>query len=1102
MRPQKAMVLLSFLLSFFLLFGGLSWGAEAPEVFVQSEYPSGIYAVAFHPKGKYVLSGGMGHNLWLWDVASGRKIRTFLGHSESLTSMITSIAFSPDGRSALTGFGDGTLKLWEVETGKEVRTFQKHSGIVRSVAFSPDGKYGLSGSDDQTIRFWEVETGKEIRAFSGRHNVVRSVAFSPDGKYGVSGSEDQTIRLWEVETGKEVSVLRGHLQVVTSVCFSPDGKYLLSGSVDKTLKLWDVSMGREFKTFLGHLSQVTSVAFSPDGKYGLSGSNDNTVRYWNVATGAEIKRFQGHSQVVTSVSFSPDGTHALSGSWDKTIRLWDVTTGKEARRIQGYLRPVRMVSVSPDGRYGLFGTVDTMLKLWDLSMGKEVKRFKSLAEAPEPMGEHEGKEVPVFLGLADSISFAISPDSKYILCGAEGTPLKLLEIATGKEISRFVGHEDLVPSIVFSPDGKYGLSGSIDKTVKLWDIAKARDIRSFSGHVFGVISVAFSPDGRYVYSGARDSTVKIWETATGKEVRSFKTYTKFIRTSAFSQDGKYVLIGGYDSAIKLLEMETGREVWTGKGHSGMVTSVALSRDGKTVLSGSDDKTIKLWDVMTGREIRVFHGHSGKINSVAFGPGGKTVLSGSDDGTTRIWAPSTGKELARLISFLDGEWIALTPAGHFQSSPGGARLTNVRIKNSVLSLDNFYERFFNPERVALALRDEKTAVSEDIRKDASLPPEIRIIDPVKDAVIRTETVTLTVEAKDRGGGIGAIRLYHNGSAIGDRRQSGSGPEKTVMTRKEDGTVRKVYEVTLVPGDNLFRALGLSREGSESDPHETLVRQVGGKIESDLYLIVVGINDYQNLTSKLQFPIPNAKGIKEFFEKKWKNASSMTHLYIAKGAEGLTGASLFKKIHITELYDREATKEGLRKKLFDLRANPQDILILYVAGQSRNIGDEWQFVPYDAANPLSFSEISEMVKNLPPLKKVVIFDLFKSGGPTPTFVKGLEESRAMALMGRSTGAYILSTSTYRQDASEIRQWGRGLFAYALLQGLNGEAENPAYTQIPMSAYAHRDKIVTIRSLMAYLENSMLKFSEKVGAEPLYPLIYSRPQDFPLVINKWND
>ena len=78
-----------------------------------------------------------------------------------------SVAFSPDGRSALSGSSDRTLKLWDVATGKEIRTFTGHADMVWSVAFSPDGRTALSGSDDNTLKLWDVATGKEIRTFAG-----------------------------------------------------------------------------------------------------------------------------------------------------------------------------------------------------------------------------------------------------------------------------------------------------------------------------------------------------------------------------------------------------------------------------------------------------------------------------------------------------------------------------------------------------------------------------------------------------------------------------------------------------------------------------------------------------------------------------------------------------------------------------------------------------------------------------------------------------------------------------------------------------------------------------------------------------------------------
>src|SRR5947209_7265230 len=42
------------------------------------------------------------------------------------------VAFSPDGARILSGGFDNTMKLWDVATGRLLRTFQGHSSVVRS----------------------------------------------------------------------------------------------------------------------------------------------------------------------------------------------------------------------------------------------------------------------------------------------------------------------------------------------------------------------------------------------------------------------------------------------------------------------------------------------------------------------------------------------------------------------------------------------------------------------------------------------------------------------------------------------------------------------------------------------------------------------------------------------------------------------------------------------------------------------------------------------------------------------------------------------------------------------------------------------------------
>jgi len=252
-------------------------------------------------------------------------VNTLTGHSK----IVNSIAFSPDGRTLASGGWDKKIKIWEVTSGKLLRTLGgwfsgDSTNWVRSVVFSSDGRTLADGSSDKTIKIWEVQTGKQIRTLRGHSDWVRSVVFSPDGRTLASGSNDETIKIWEVQTGKQIRTLTGHSNSVISVAFSPDGRTLASGSFDKKIKIWEVQTGKEIRTLTNHSGWfgLYSVVFSPDGRTLASGSFDNTIKIWEVQTGKQIRTLTGHSNSVSSVVFSPDGRTLASGSDDNTIKIW------------------------------------------------------------------------------------------------------------------------------------------------------------------------------------------------------------------------------------------------------------------------------------------------------------------------------------------------------------------------------------------------------------------------------------------------------------------------------------------------------------------------------------------------------------------------------------------------------------------------------------------------------------------------------------------------------------------------------------------------------------------------------------------------------------
>jgi len=167
-------------------------------------HPDQVYCVAISADGQIIVSGGSEETIKVWNLHTGELIRTIGEHLWWVNSadghshnVVKTVAISPDGQTFVSGSDDATIKVWNLHTGKLIRTLAGHSYWVNTVAISADEHIIVSGSRDKTIKVWNLHTGELERTLAGHSNSVYCVAISPDGQTLVSGSREEII-VWGV----------------------------------------------------------------------------------------------------------------------------------------------------------------------------------------------------------------------------------------------------------------------------------------------------------------------------------------------------------------------------------------------------------------------------------------------------------------------------------------------------------------------------------------------------------------------------------------------------------------------------------------------------------------------------------------------------------------------------------------------------------------------------------------------------------------------------------------------------------------------------------------------------------------------------------------
>ena len=189
------------------------------------------------------------------------------------------------------------------------------------------------------------------------------------------------------------------------------------------------------------LKAVSWLRFSDDGEHLAAAGRNGRVMVWNLKQkGAAPVSFRAHDKGPGTVFFAEDGKRLATTSADELdVRIWDAAAGSA------------LSSYTQDIERGQLVTADcgSPCRVMAIVLKEiELARFA-------PMG-----------GVSGDVG-SMRRDREYI---------RLLDTASGKEISRFEAGDARVVSLSFGPSARFLASGDEAGALALWDTERSRKL--------------------------------------------------------------------------------------------------------------------------------------------------------------------------------------------------------------------------------------------------------------------------------------------------------------------------------------------------------------------------------------------------------------------------------------------------------------------------------------------------------------------------------------------------------------------------------------------------------------------------------------------------
>ncbi len=1048
------------------------------------------------PDGKTIASIVAKKGIALWDVYKGKVIRSFTypepepdGGAQD-TNLYSQLVFSHDGKT-IGGVLHQKIVLWDAASGKLLREIESEYGYGIFV-FSPDDKMLAAVDIKKDVNLLNLTDGQLITKLPAGIDssfYPQIIAFHPNGKTlaVLTGKID----LWDIESRSVFRTLptKGGFYK-GSVAFSPDGNYLLavnaprlSGDLNFRLETWDANNYKLLKHYEFSKANggddyvdggaVNSIAFTPDSKYFITGGEKLCL--WQTSEAKLLKEFHGERLGKPAVS---NNTATLVDAQQKTILFGG---DEQTRKVWTANASLRCTLES----YGSFDRVSLASQYFtaqmDVGNGTRIVDFDytTCKKLINVYLNREEEDLPYTFGANGKAFARMRKDGGIEIYGGDDGSLQLT--LRGNFHTFTSNRDEYFSGFAFSPDSNLlAVTEYEDKSVGLWETKTGRLLKRLTSNTPVTNVLAFSPDGKFLAAFGYDTNINIWDVASGKLLYTLPCieYSKPIPRFAFSADSKIFASVGKNNSINLWNTENGKLLRSFEGAFSndlfYAGAMVFSPDSKTLfisdqaLFSRDYINVWLLNLESGNIVLKLRGDRISNNgfvSASFNRDGKVIAVALYDKVkakidTEVYSTETGQKLASVIGFLDGNWIVVTPDGLFDGLPKAFNKLNWSFANNeVASVEAYFNEYFYPGLLDEILDGKKPTAKTDIVNKDRRQPDIKFssvtgIDlPNHNLTVDSRNITIRLEVTEappdkthpKGSGAQDVRLFRNNSLVkvwyGD-------------LLKGQNKVTLETSVPIVAGENQFAAYAFNRDNIKSaDAELTFTGSTSLARKGNLYVLSIGINEYENAQYNLKYANPDAQT--------FSNEIKLRQELLAN----------FQSIEITELLDKDATKANFllalqrlsgksagallpntSKQLLKLKqAQPEDSIVIYFSGHGTAQQDRFYLLPHDlgyqgARNKLdataiqkilvhsiSDKELEDAFSTIDAQNILFVIDACNSGQALESEEKrrGPMNSKGLAQLAYEKGMFILTASQSYEVAFESQALQHSYLNFALIE-----------------------------------------------------------------------